>query len=332
MEDSTVSLSLINQVAELRNDLKASNDLIQKLSDKLLQMQAAGSYNEHRYLGSGETTIMVPDTRTDYDLKHNFHVCKVFGDASRFWLQGMHIDSYHINAPTIPEAVFCAYQLSFSIISSALICGSFAERMEYTALLFFTVIWHITVHCPLTHISWHPLGFLNQAGCLDYAGGCVIHIASGVSGLVCSIYMGKRTGWRPNKEFKPHNILFTLTGASMLWVGWFGFNAGSANGANERAGYALMMTQICTSTAALTWLITDWFFSKQPSLFAIISGAIAGLVASTPSRVFYADTKTGGTLLALQLYAVVISVLWAGVVTFIIILLLDLTIGVRVSE
>ena len=109
-----------------------------------------------------------------------------------------------------------------------------------------------------------------------------------MSGLVCSSYMGKRTGWHPNKEFKPHNILLTLTGASMLWVGWFGFSAGSANAANERAGYALMMTQISTSTAALTWLFTDWFFAKRPSLFAIISGAIAGLVVG--ADVAYAYT------------------------------------------
>ena len=223
----------------------------------------------------------VPATRSDEALKNDF---SVYGDASRFWLQGMHLDSYHINAPTVPEAVYCAYQLCFAIISSALICGSFAERMEYRALCLFTIIWHITVHCPLAHAVWHPDGFLYQSGALDYAGGCVIHIASGVSGLVCAVYLGKRTGWHPkSEEFEPHNILLSLVGASMLWVGWFGFNAGSANGANERAGYAILMTQIATATAALAWILTDWFYSKHPSVLGIISGAISGLVAITPA-------------------------------------------------
>ena len=223
----------------------------------------------------------VPATRSDEALNNDFFV---YGDASRFWLQGMHLDSYHINAPTVPEAVYCAYQLCFAIISSALICGSFAERMEYRALCLFTVIWHITVHCPLAHAVWHPDGFLYQSGALDYAGGCVIHIASGVSGLVCAVYLGKRTGWHPkSEEFEPHNILLSLVGASMLWVGWFGFNAGSANAANERAGYAILMTQIATATAALAWILTDWFYSKHPSVLGIISGAISGLVAITPA-------------------------------------------------
>lgn len=233
----------------------------------------------------------VPETRSDKLLNDQF---TVFGDASRFFLIGMRLDSFHINAPTIPEAVYCAYQLCFAIISSALISGSFAERMEYRALLLFTIFWQIIVHCPLAHAVWHPDGFLNKVGVLDYAGGDVIHIASGVSGLVCSVYLGKRSGWYPGREgFEPHNILFSMVGASMLWVGWFGFNAGSANGANLRAGYALIVTHIATSTSALTWVFTESLFTKKkPTIFGLISGAISGLVAITPAS-GYVDT-TGG--------------------------------------
>jgi len=226
----------------------------------------------------------IPATRSDDSLKHDF---QVYGDASRFWLRGMHLDSYHINAPTIPESVYCAYQLCFAIISSGLICGSFAERMEYKALIVFTILWHITVHCPLAHATWHPYGFLFEAGALDYAGGCVIHIASGISGLVSAIYLGKRDGWHPgNQEFEQHNILLTVVGASMLWVGWYGFNGGSANASNERAGYAILMTQISTSASAISWMFTEWIIRKQPSVLGIVSGAIAGLVAVTPASGF----------------------------------------------
>jgi len=337
----------------------------------------------------------VPATRSDYSLKHDF---QVYGDASRFWLRGMHLDSYHVNAPTIPESVFCVFQLCFAIISSGLICGSFAERLEYKALMAFTILWQIIVYCPIAHAVWHPNGFLFEAGVLDYAGGCAIEIASGISGLVCAVYLGKRDGWHPgNQEFEPHNILLTVVGASMLWVGWFGFNGGSANKANERAGYAILMTQISSSAAAMTWLISEWVIRKQPSVLGIVSGAIAGLVAITPAAgyvdttgafiigllagplcyggvqlkhylgyddsldafgvhaiggilgllltgffvtdqvadpingVFYGSTKNGGMQFALQLYAVVVSVVWSAVCTLIILILVDATIGLRVS-
>lgn len=232
----------------------------------------------------------VPATRSEDSLKHEF---QVYGDASRFWLRGMHLDSYHVNAPTIPESVYCAFQLCFAIISSGLICGSFAERLEYKALIAFTILWHIIVYCPIAHAVWHPNGFLFEAGVLDYAGGCVIEIASGISGLVCAVYLGKRDGWHPgNQEFEPHNILLTVVGASMLWVGWLGFNGGSGFKANERAGYAILMTQISSSAAAMTWMITEWIVRKQPSVLGIVSGAIAGLVAITPASGYVDPTGT----------------------------------------
>ena len=223
----------------------------------------------------------------------------VIGDNSRFLLQGMLVNSVHVNAPTIPEAVYCSYQLGFAIISSALISGSFAERMNYPAVLLFTFFWHLIVHCPLAHLIWHPNGFLYMGGSLDYAGGCVIHVASGVSGLVCAVYIGRRTGWHPgSEEFQPHSILLSLVGACLLWVGWFGFNAGSANAANERAAFALLMTQIASSASALTWVCTESYHTKRrPSVFGIISGAISGLVAITPASGFV-DVK-GGLIIGL---------------------------------
>jgi Amt family ammonium transporter len=211
----------------------------------------------------------------------------LYGDASRFWLQGMTLNSFHQLAPTIPETVYCIYQLTFAIITPALITGAFADRMKFPSMLVFMTLWHFLVYCPIAHAVWHPSGFLLKYGALDYAGGNVVHISSGISGLVCALYLGHRKGYG-KEAFEPHNILLTLVGSSMLWVGWFGFNAGSAGGASHRAGMALLVTQIATGIATLSWTTIEWIIRGKPSVQGTVSGAIAGLVAITPaSGTFY---------------------------------------------
>eukprot|EP01040_Poterioochromonas_malhamensis_P007788 gene7788-8421_t len=214
---------------------------------------------------------------------------RLFGDASRFWLSGIGLDTFHQLAPTIPETVFCIYQLTFAIITPALITGAFADRMRFNAMLVFMTLWHFVVYCPLAHANWHPSGFLNKYGALDFAGGNVVHISAGVSGLVCAVYLGHRKGFG-KEAFEPHNILLTMVGASMLWVGWFGFNAGSAGAATDRAGMALLCTQIATGLATLSWLFTEWLIRGQPSLQGTVSGAVAGLVAITPASGYVDQT------------------------------------------
>jgi ammonium transporter, Amt family len=221
---------------------------------------------------------------------------QVFGDASRFWLVGMSPETYHQLATTIPESVFCVYQLTFAIITAALITGAFAERMKFSSMLLFMTLWHLTVYCPIAHSTWHPLGFLFRAGALDFAGGNAVHISSGFSGLACAVYLGVRRGYG-KEAFEPHNILLTAVGSSLLWVGWFGFNAGSAVAANSRAGYAMLVTQISSGVAALSWLITEWIVRKRPSVLGTVSGAIAGLVSITPAS-GYVD-QTGAFIIGL---------------------------------
>ena len=215
----------------------------------------------------------------------NGHTNEVYGNADRLWLRGMMIKTTHMLAPTIPEALFCAYQLAFAIITAGLICGSFADRMKYHSMIIFITFWHIIVYCPLAHSNWHPQGWLYQLGVLDYAGGNVVHICSGVSGLATVLVIGNRKGFG-KERFEPHNILVTFMGMSMLWVGWYGFNAGSAYGANHNACYALLATQISTSVSALMWMFTEWGVRKQPSILGMINGAIAGLVCITPAAGF----------------------------------------------
>merc|ERR1719487_559308 len=151
----------------------------------------------------------------------------LFGDASRFWLEGLTLDSTHQLAPSIPESVFCVFQLSFAIITPSLICGAFADRMKFVSMLLFTGLWHLLVYCPLAHSHWHPSGFLYEAEVLDFAGGDVVHVASGCAAAVSAIVIGQRTGHGKNK-FHPHNLLITITGACLLCIGWFGFNGGAA--------------------------------------------------------------------------------------------------------
>jgi Amt family ammonium transporter len=207
------------------------------------------------------------------------------GGTSRFLLQGMTLDSVNDLAKTIPESVYMCFQMTFAIITPALICGAFADRMKFSALLWFIGLWAVCVYAPIAHWVWGADGFLNDAGVLDFAGGTVVHINSGVAGLMAALVMGKRRGYG-TEPMPPHNLVLSVIGASLLWVGWFGFNAGSATAANGNAGMAMAVTQIATATAALSWMFAEWVVKGKPSVLGIISGAVAGLVAITPASGF----------------------------------------------
>ncbi|HET9936174.1 MAG TPA: ammonium transporter [Methyloceanibacter sp.] len=206
------------------------------------------------------------------------------GGASQFMLKNMTLDSTNALAATIPESVFMTFQMTFAIITPALIVGAFADRMKFSALVLFMTLWLLFVYAPIAHWVWGG-GFLGGAGVLDFAGGTVVHINAGIAGLVTAIYLGKRTGYG-SENMAPHNLVYSLTGAALLWVGWFGFNAGSAVAANGRAGMAMAVTQIATATAALAWMFAEWVVHRKPSVLGIISGAVAGLVAITPASGF----------------------------------------------
>ena len=207
------------------------------------------------------------------------------GGLSRFLLLGMTLDSVNDLAKTIPESVYMCFQMTFGIITPALICGSFADRMKFSALLWFIGLWAVLVYAPVAHWVWGPDGFLNDAGVLDFAGGTVVHVNSGVAGLMAALVMGKRRGFG-SEPMAPHNLVLSVIGASLLWVGWFGFNAGSVTAANGNAGMAMAVTQIATATAALAWMFVEWMVKGKPSVLGIISGAVAGLVAITPASGF----------------------------------------------
>ncbi len=207
------------------------------------------------------------------------------GGTSRFLLYGMTLDSVNDLAKTIPESVYMCFQMTFAIITPALICGAFADRMKFSALLWFIGLWAICVYAPIAHWVWGSDGFLADAGVLDFAGGTVVHINSGVAGLMAALVMGKRRGYG-TEPMPPHNLVLSVIGASLLWVGWFGFNAGSAVAANGNAGMAMAVTQIATATAALSWMFAEWIVKGKPSVLGIISGAVAGLVAITPASGF----------------------------------------------
>ena len=184
---------------------------------------------------------------------------------------------------TIPESVFATFQLTFAIITVALIVGSIAERMRFAALLLFSVLWVSIVYFPMAHMVWSGNGgLLWDWGVIDFAGGTVVHINAGIAALVAAIVLGKRKGY-PTTAMPPHNLTYTVIGASMLWVGWFGFNAGSAVAANESAGMAMLVTQIAAAAAAIGWMSIEWIVHKKPSVLGIASGAVAGLVAITPA-------------------------------------------------
>jgi len=206
------------------------------------------------------------------------------GSLSQFFLKGLAVDSVSDLAKTIPEGVYMTYQMTFAIITCALITGAVADRMKFSALLWFTALWLFLVYVPVAHWVWGG-GFLGAAGVLDYAGGTVVHINAGIAGLVAALVLGKRKGYG-HDNFSPYNLTLAVIGASMLWVGWFGFNAGSAVAADARAGMAMAVTQIATAAAALAWMFAEWMARGKPSVLGIISGAVAGLVAITPAAGF----------------------------------------------
>ena len=212
----------------------------------------------------------------------------VVGGMSRVFLAGMTLDSVHDLAKTIPESVFMCFQMTFAIITPALIAGAFAERMKFSAMMWFMGLWAIVVYAPIAHWVWGG-GFLGDWGVLDYAGGTVVHINAGVAGLVCALVLGKRKGFGAD-NMAPHNLVYSVIGASLLWVGWFGFNAGSAASASTNAGMAMAVTQIATAAAALAWMFAEWISRGKPSVLGIISGAVAGLVAITPASGFVNPT------------------------------------------
>jgi ammonium transporter, Amt family len=285
---------------------------------------------------------------------------------------------------TIPETVYSMFQATFAIITPALICGSFADRMKFSAMLWFMGAWLLVVYCPVAHWMWEPSGWF-AATQLDFAGGTVVHINAGIAGLATALMLGKRQGYG-KEAMAPHNLTLTVIGASLLWVGWFGFNAGSAVASDGRAGMAFAATHIATATAALAWMFTEWVVKGKPSVLGIASGAVAGLVAITPASgfvgpdsaviigvaagviCFFASTSVkrafgyddsldafgvhciGGIIGALltgalvskeisgaegsvllQLRGVIATLVWSFVMSLIILKVIDLTIGLRVT-
>src|ERR1700688_1503414 len=202
------------------------------------------------------------------------------GGYSRVFMEGMNyihgdkaitLTVSHL-APTIPETVYFVYQMTFAIITPALIAGAFADRMKFSAMLVFMGLWSLVVYSPIAHMVWEPTGWLSAAGILDFAGGTVVHINAGIAGLVCCLVLGKRVGYG-REVMAPHNLVLSLIGASMLWVGWFGFNAGSAVAADGRAGFAMLTTQIATACAAFGWMFAEWLGEGKPSGVRLIFGA-----------------------------------------------------------
>jgi Amt family ammonium transporter len=207
-----------------------------------------------------------------------------YGSFHYILLLPMGVNATSTLAPTIPESVYMCFQMTFAIITPALIAGALADRMKFSAFLWFMGLWLIFVYCPIAHWVWGG-GWLGSLGALDYAGGTVVHLNAGTAGLVTCLVLGKRIGLG-TEHMAPHNLVLSLIGASLLWVGWFGFNAGSAVTANVNAGMAMAATQIATGAAALGWMVMEWMIGKRPSVLGMISGAVAGLVAITPASGF----------------------------------------------
>jgi Amt family ammonium transporter len=209
----------------------------------------------------------------------------IIGGLSKAFLSGITPDSL---SGVIPEYVFLTFQLTFAAITPALIVGGFAERIKFSAVLWFMLLWVTFVYAPIAHMVWGG-GWLGGLGAKDFAGGTVVHINAGVAGLVCALVLGKRKGFG-STNMAPHNLVISVIGASLLWVGWFGFNAGSELAADGLAGAAMMNTQVATAAAGLSWMFVEWVGVKKPSVLGIISGAVAGLVAVTPASGFVNPT------------------------------------------
>lgn len=316
------------------------------------------------------------------------------GGFSYLFLKPMGLSSVSSFAGTIPESVFVFFQMTFAIITPALIAGAVAERMKFSAFLWFIGLWLIFVYCPIAHWVWGG-GWLGSIGALDFAGGTVVHLNAGTAALVACLVLGKRTGLG-TQNMAPHNLVLSVIGAAMLWVGWFGFNAGSAGAAGYSAGMAAITTQISTAAASMSWMFAEWLIGKKPSILGMISGAVAGLVAITPACGFvqpmgalfigltagvvcyasavwmkkligYDDSLdawgvhgVGGALgaimtglfashainpaakgwltdgnahqILIQFYDVAATFVYCGIVTFIILKLIDTSIGLRVSR
>jgi Amt family ammonium transporter len=314
------------------------------------------------------------------------------GGLDRFLLHGMFYDKLsstlsvsHI-APTIPESVYVMFQLTFAIITPALITGAFAERMKFSAMVVFMALWSLLVYAPVAHVMWEPSGLFASSGILDFAGGTVVHINAGVAGLVAAYMLGKRRGYG-REPFPPNNLIYTMIGAALLWVGWFGFNAGSAVASDGRAGMAMLVTQIATAAASLTWMALEWRKRSHATMLGACSGAVAGLVAITPASGYvgvagalaiglaagimcywgatrlkrmlgaddsldvfgihgvggivgalltgvFADKTISGVDASLLLQAVgtTFTLIYSGVVTWVILLLVDAVIGLRVPD
>ena len=312
------------------------------------------------------------------------------GGLGTAFLSGIGVDTL---SGSIPETVFVVFQLTFAIITPALIAGAFAERMKFSAMLLFSVVWSLIVYAPLCHMAWGGDGSLfgDIIGAFDFAGGNVVHINAGIAALVACILVGKRIGYQTT-AMPPHSLTLTVVGASMLWVGWFGFNAGSAAAADGAAGMAMLVTQVSTATAAITWMFIEWIKHGKPSVLGIVTGAVGGLVAITPasghvgpmgalaigfasgavcfwgatslkSKLGYDDsldafgvhgiggivgalltgvfasTALGGSeeiMIGSQVWAqflsIVITIVWSGVLSFIILKIVDAIVGLRVEE
>ncbi|RSZ42404.1 MULTISPECIES: ammonium transporter [unclassified Variovorax] len=213
------------------------------------------------------------------------------GGTGRLWFSGFdylkeagQLAVSHV-APNVPESVYAMFQLTFAIITTALVLGAFVERMRFSAILWFALLWSVLVYAPIAHWVWEPGGWLAQMGALDFAGGSVVHVNAGIAGLVCAYALGSRKGYG-REAFEPYNLALTMTGAGLLWVGWFGFNAGSAVAADGRAGLAMLVTHIAAAAGALSWMLGEWIVRRSPSLLGLCSGLVAGLVAITPAAGF----------------------------------------------
>lgn len=224
----------------------------------------------------------------------NLH--SIIGGMDRLMLAGIKPGTLY---GSVPESVFVMFQMTFAIITPALIVGAFAERMKFSAMLWFSALWLTVVYLPMAHMVWSgPGSLLGDMGVLDFAGGTVVHINAGIAGLVACLVIGRRKGY-PTTHMAPHNLGYTVIGGSLLWLGWFGFNAGSAVAANGSAGMAMLTTQIATAAAAIGWIGVEWLIHRRPSVLGIVSGAVAGLVAVTPA----AGTVGPGGALVLGLVA-----------------------------
>ena len=213
------------------------------------------------------------------------------GGSERLWFAGLdyqlgagRLAVSHV-APHVPESVYAMFQLSFAVITAALVVGSFVERMRFAALVVFISLWTLFIYAPIAHWVWGPGGWLARLGALDFAGGSVVHVNAGMAGLACAWFLGKRQGYG-KEAFEPYNLGWTMVGAGLLWVGWFGFNAGSAVASDGRAGLALAVTHIAAAAGAVAWMGGEWLLRGRPSLLGLCSGLVAGLVAITPAAGF----------------------------------------------